>query len=65
MDSANPGKLKAFAVLAFCAEMTLLPGHCEPRSSPVKATAHDAVAIDDRSPHVEIETAVGLLARRG
>ena len=40
VDSASPGKLKALAVLAFCAEMTRLPGHWSPRLSPVKATAH-------------------------
>ena len=26
MDKAKPGKLNAFAVFAFCAEITLLPG---------------------------------------
>ena len=33
-------RLKAFAVFPFCAEMTRLPGHCAPRSTPEKATAH-------------------------
>ena len=27
VDSANFGRLNAFAVLAFCAEITRLPGH--------------------------------------
>src|SRR4051812_46434628 len=40
VDSARPGRLKALAVLAFCAEITRLPGHWSPRSSPVNATAH-------------------------
>ena len=30
----------AFAVLAFCAEITRLPGHCVARSVPENATAH-------------------------
>src|SRR5205807_145849 len=33
-------RLKALAVLAFCAEMTRLPGHCAPRFTPENATAH-------------------------
>jgi hypothetical protein len=33
-DRANSGKLKAFAVLAFCAEMARLPGHWSPVFSP-------------------------------
>ncbi len=33
-------RLKALAVLAFCAEMARLPGHCAPRLTPEKATAH-------------------------
>ena len=39
VDKARPGKLNELAVFAFCAEMTRLPGHSEPRSAPVKATA--------------------------
>jgi hypothetical protein len=27
VDSARPGRLNAFAVFAFCAEITRLPGH--------------------------------------
>src|SRR5207248_2305742 len=40
VESANPSRLNAFAVLAFCAEITRLPGHCAPRSPPENATAH-------------------------
>ncbi len=36
---ADPSRLNAFAVLAFWAEMTRLPGHCAPRLSPVNTTA--------------------------
>jgi hypothetical protein len=43
-------ELKAFAVLAFCAEITRLPGHCDPRSTPEKATAHHSIAVDERGP---------------
>ena len=32
-------RLKAFAVFAFCAEITRLPGHCAPRLTPENATA--------------------------
>src|SRR6202040_735574 len=32
-------RLKEFAVLAFCAEMTRLPGHSAPRFTPENATA--------------------------
>src|SRR5262249_23142828 len=34
------GRLNSFAVFAFCAESTRLPGHCWVRSPPVNATAH-------------------------
>src|SRR5262249_8511574 len=37
---AEESKLNEFPVLAFCAEITRLPGHCAPRSVPEKATAH-------------------------
>jgi len=47
------GKLKAFAVFAFCAEMTRLPGHCEPRHQ-----ANHAVAIHHGRPHVKAEATV-------
>ena len=33
-------RLNALAVLAFCAEMTRLPGHWAPRLVPENATAH-------------------------
>jgi integral membrane sensor domain MASE1 len=33
-------RLNAFAVLAFCAEITRLPGHCAALWFPEKATAH-------------------------
>jgi len=38
VDRARPGRLKALAVLAFWAEITRLPGHWSPRSSPLKHT---------------------------
>src|SRR5262249_3422273 len=38
-EIALGSRLNAFAVLAFCAEMTRLPGHCDARFVPVKATA--------------------------
>src|SRR5271165_2969565 len=40
VESDSLGRLKALAVFAFCAEITRLPGHCDPRSAPVNATAH-------------------------
>jgi hypothetical protein len=50
-------RLKEFAVLGFWAEITRLPGHWAPRSTPEKSNrAHNPVAIDDRSPHLQVQT---------
>ena len=38
VDKAKAGRLKALAVLAFCAEMTRLPGHWSPGVSPERVT---------------------------
>ena len=45
-------RLKALAVLAFCAEMTRLPGHCAPRFTPEKATAQTAPSRFTRVAHI-------------
>jgi hypothetical protein len=66
VDNARPGRLNALAVFAFCAEMTRLPGHCEPRSAPVNATAHTIPSrLTIGAPHVQVETAVGRLPGAG
>ena len=65
MDSASPGRLNALAVLAFCAEMTRLPGHWSPRSWPVKATAHTTPSRLTTVAHISrSESAVRLRLRR-
>src|SRR5262249_55640081 len=46
------GRLNAFAVLAFWAEMTRLPGHWSPRSEPVKATAQTTPSRFTMVPHM-------------
>src|ERR1700682_2849091 len=45
-------RLKAFAVFAFCAEMTRLPGHCAPRLTPVNATAQTVPSRSTMVPHI-------------
>ena len=51
-------KLKEFAVLAFWAEITRLPGHCAPAVyAGERHGANDTVPIDDSRPHLQIETA--------
>ncbi len=64
MDSAKPpawpepllldeaSRLKALAVLAFCAEMTRLPGHWAPRLTPEKATAQTTPSRLTRVAHI-------------
>ena len=64
VDSDNPfacpdpalfdeaSRLNAFAVFAFCAEITLLPGHCAPRFTPVNATAHTTPSRSTIVPHI-------------
>jgi hypothetical protein len=38
--------------LAFCAEITRLPGHCEPRFAPVNATAQTMPSRSTIVPHM-------------
>ena len=64
MESARPAptpepalaedlsRLNEFAVLAFCAEMTRLPGHCAPRSVPEKAMAHTTPSLFTTVAHI-------------
>src|SRR4051812_42782297 len=54
LDVAPPGKLKAFAVLALAAAITRLPGNCEPRSAPEKATAHTTPSRFTTAPHISL-----------
>ena len=62
MLNASVEKLKAFAVLAFCAEMTRLPGHWSPRLAPAEYHVnHPAITVQDRGPHVEAQATVLLL----
>ena len=66
MDSARPGRLNALAVLAFCAEITRLPGHWSPRLLPLNATAHTMPSrFTSGRPHLQPEPAVGHCLRRG
>ena len=48
----DASRLNEFAVLAFCAEMTRLPGHCAPRSVPLNATAHTTPSRSTIVPHI-------------
>jgi hypothetical protein len=52
VESANVGRLNAFAVFAFCAEITRLPGHWSPRALPVNATAHTIPSRLTTVPHM-------------
>src|SRR5207342_3484486 len=52
VESASCGRLKAFAVLAFCAEITRLPGHWLPRLAPVNATAQTTPSRLTTVPHI-------------
>src|SRR5215469_2079623 len=45
-------RLNAFAVLAFCAEITLLPGHWAPRFTPENATAHTTPSRSTMVAHI-------------
>jgi hypothetical protein len=55
----EPGRLNAFAVLAFCAEITRLPGHWSPRSLPDIATTCTTPSRSTmRRPHLQAEAAV-------
>ena len=51
-DAAPASRLNEFAVLAFCAEMTRLPGHCGPRFVPVNATAQTIPSRSTMAPHM-------------
>ena len=70
MDSARPfgcpdplleellSRLNAVAVLAFCAEITRLPGHWAAAFTPENATAQTiALAVHEGGPHVVVEAA--------
>src|SRR4029079_3260113 len=48
----DESRLNAFPVLAFWAEMTLLPGHCAPRLTPENATAHTTPSRSTIVPHI-------------
>src|SRR5580698_239689 len=50
LDEAS--RLNALAVFAFCAEITLLPGHCAPRFTPENATAHTMPSRSTIVPHI-------------
>jgi hypothetical protein len=45
-------RLNEFAVLAFCAEITRLPGHCAPRSVPENAIAHTTPSLLTTVAHI-------------
>ena len=52
VDRAKLVRLKAFAVLAFCAEMTRLPGHSSVGDSPVKTTSMTTPRRSTIVPHM-------------
>src|SRR5436309_3063828 len=45
-------RLNELAVFAFCAEITRLPGHCEPRSAPENATAQTTPSRSTTVAHI-------------
>src|SRR6185369_12656404 len=45
-------RLNEFAVLAFCAEITRLPGHCAPRFAPENATAQTTPSRSTMVAHI-------------
>ncbi|OFW17245.1 MAG: hypothetical protein A3H29_00280 [Acidobacteria bacterium RIFCSPLOWO2_02_FULL_67_21] len=52
MDNARLFRLNAFAVVAFCAEMTLLPGHWSSRVVPVNTTTQTTPSRFTTGPHI-------------
>src|ERR1051326_376205 len=52
VDKAKLGPLSAFAVFAFSAAIILLPGHCAPRSGPLKVTAHTITSRFTTTAHI-------------
>src|SRR5277367_506030 len=48
----DESRLNAFAVFAFCAEITRLPGHCAPRFTPLNATAQTIPSRSTIVPHI-------------